>query len=73
MFLRVQVSFTVERFEKDFFGNGYDAISIFSGESEDWLYSDFLYNIIGTTPDKAISELPKFLSTYKIWLSAIKT
>lgn len=72
----VQIPFTVERFEKDFFA--IDTLHIetsLEGLSKKYpgFMQDFLYNIIGTTPDKALNELPRFLGTYQPWLTATKS
>ena len=72
----VQIPFTIERFEKDFFS--IDTLHLeasLEGLSKKYpgFLQDFLYNIIGTTPEQALNELPKFLSTYQIWHKAIQS
>ena len=34
---------------------------------------DFLFNILGTSPDKALTELPFFLRAYRNWIGAAKS
>ena len=72
----VQIQFSVERFEKDFFA--IDTLHIETSLDElskkyPGFIQDFLFNIIGTSPDKAMNELPRFLRTYQAWLVAAKS
>ena len=70
----VQIPFTVERFEKDFFA--IDTLHIDASleklsKKYPGFIQDFLYNIIGTTPEKALHELPGFIRTYQTWQAAV--
>lgn len=64
----ISISLTTERFEKDFFLIDTSHLStslaklniIHSGFTQ-----DFLFNILGTTPDSALKNIPQFISSYR--------
>lgn len=72
----LQIPWQVQRFEQDLFSMDTLRLDI-SLEQLNKKYpgftQDFLYNILGTSPDKALVELPLFLRAYREWLGAAKS
>lgn len=72
----IQIPWEVQRFEQDLFS--LDTVRL-NGSLEalnkkyPGFTQDFLYNILGTTPEKALNDLPLFLRSYRNWLTATKS
>ncbi len=64
---RIQISLEVERFEKDFFS--LDTLQLNSSlqklhQQHPGFTQDFLFNILGSTADSAVKDVPGFLRSY---------
>ncbi len=64
----IQVSLATERFEKDFFA--VDTLQLSASlqnlhQKYPGFAQDFLFNILGTTADSAVKDIPLFLRTYE--------
>jgi hypothetical protein len=71
-----QIPWEVQRFEQDLFSldtlrleGALDALN----KKYPGFTQDFLYNILGTTPEKAVTDLPLFLRSYRNWLAAVQS
>lgn len=65
---RIPVALTTERFEKDFFGIDtlhVDAALQSLNKTHPGFTQDFLFNILGTSPDSAVNDVPSFIRSYK--------